>query len=197
VPEAAARRSPRHQTHPTSPRICHPPFAICHPPFAICHPPSAICHLPFATRILSFPIPRSEFRIPHYSEGFERPQQLSVPGGLVPAVALECRAAIERRAVAPLGGLVCLDFLVLGQQFLEPADVLIEDRADEGQRRGLIGGPGANLAIGHRKQLVSVLFSTKPDLTPIIYNETRSDTNYLSPFYVFQDGKKIEEYWTI
>jgi len=50
-------------------------------------------------------------------------------------VALEFRAAIERRAVAPLGGLLFLDFLVLDQQFLEPADVLIDDRADDGQGR--------------------------------------------------------------
>jgi len=41
-----------------------------------------------------------------------------VPGGLVAAVPLECRAAIQRRAVDPI---VCLDFLMLGQQLLEPA----------------------------------------------------------------------------
>jgi hypothetical protein len=53
--------------------ICHPPSAIrhlssaiCHPPSAIRHPPSAICHLSSVIRHLSFPIPRSEFRIPHF-----------------------------------------------------------------------------------------------------------------------------------
>jgi len=126
--------------------MCHPPSGIRHPPSAIRHLPSVICHLPSA--ICHPPFPHSPFRIPHSSKGFERPQQLSVPGGLVPVVALECRAAIQRRAVAPLGGLVCLDFLVLGQQLLEPVDALIDDRADEGQRRGLIAGPGAELAPG-------------------------------------------------
>jgi hypothetical protein len=86
----------------------------------MCHPPSVICHLPFL-------LPHSPFRIPHSSKAVECPQQLSVPGGLVATVALECRAAIERRAVAPLGVLLFLDLPVLGQQLLEPADVLIDD----------------------------------------------------------------------
>ena len=54
-----------------------------------------------------------------------------MPGGLVAAVPLECRAAIERRAVVPVVGLVGLDFLMLGQQILDSADVLLDDRADE------------------------------------------------------------------
>ncbi len=54
---ALTRPSPLHHTHPTSPRIGHPPFVICHPPFAIrhlpsAHLPSAVCHLPFAIRRL-------------------------------------------------------------------------------------------------------------------------------------------------
>src|SRR5271157_2943439 len=79
---ALTRPSPLHHTHPTSPRIGHPPFAIRHPPSAIRHLPSAIRHLPsaifhpsFAIRHLPsvichphichppFPVPRSAFRI--------------------------------------------------------------------------------------------------------------------------------------
>ena len=51
---ALTRPSPLHHTHPTSPRIGHPPFAIRHLPSAICHPPFAICHPPF-------PVPHSAF----------------------------------------------------------------------------------------------------------------------------------------
>ena len=56
---ALTRPSPLHHTHPTSPRIGHPPSAICHPPSAIRHPPFAICnphicHPPF-------PVPHSAF----------------------------------------------------------------------------------------------------------------------------------------
>src|SRR5208337_4796882 len=65
-------------------------------------------------------------------------------------VPLECRAAIQRRAVVPLGGLGGLDFLMLGQQLLEPADVPLDDRADEDQRLGLIAGRRGDLAIGHK-----------------------------------------------
>jgi hypothetical protein len=118
-PLASARCSRLPRSHPGSPCICHPPSGICHPPFVIRH--------------LCIPIPRSAFRI--LRKGVERPQQLSGPGGLVATVALESRAAIERRAVAPLGGVLFLDFLVLGQQLLEPADVLIDDRAVDGQGR--------------------------------------------------------------
>ena len=43
------------------------------------------------------------------------------------AVRLECQAAIQHRAVVPLVGLVGLDFLVLDQQVIEPADVPLDD----------------------------------------------------------------------
>jgi len=92
-----------------------------------------ICHLAFVIRHSCFPIPHSEFRISHFPKGFQRSHQLAVPGGLVAAVPLECRAAIQRRAVVPLGGLFGLDFLMLGQQLLEPADVPLDERADEDQ----------------------------------------------------------------
>ena len=52
--------------------------------------------------------------------------------------------------VVPLVGLVGLDFLMLGQQLIEPADVPLDDRADEAQRRGLIAGRRGDLAIGHK-----------------------------------------------
>src|SRR5271157_896906 len=128
----------------------HLEIALRHLAFVICHLPSVIRHLTFAIRLFAFPIPRSEFLLPHFPKGFQRSQQLAVPGRLVAAVPLECRAAIQRRAVVPLGGLVCLDFLLLGQQLLEPADVLLDDRADERQRRGLIAGRRGDLAIGHK-----------------------------------------------
>src|SRR5208337_912741 len=126
-----------HRSHPPPPRTAHPPSSVRPPPpgarpprpgarpppsgirplpFGICHLPSAICHLPFAIRLLAFPISRSEFLLPHFPKGFERPHQLAVPGGLVAAVPLECRAAIQRRAVVPLVSLVGRDFLMLGQQ---------------------------------------------------------------------------------
>src|SRR5208337_304183 len=94
-------------------------------------PASVIRHLTFAIRLFCFPIPRCEFLLPHFPKGFERLHQLAVPGRLVAAVPLECRAAIQRRAVVPLGGLVGLDLLMLGQQLLEPADVPLDNRADE------------------------------------------------------------------
>ena len=75
-----------------------------------------------------------------------------MPGRLVAAVPLECRAAIQRRAVVPLGGLLCLDLLMLGQQLLEPADVPLDDRADEDQRRVLIAGRRGDLAIGRNSK---------------------------------------------
>src|SRR5208337_3341608 len=56
---ALTRPSPLHHTHPTSPRIGHPPFVICHLPSAICHPPFAI---------RTFAIRHSPFRIPHSPE---------------------------------------------------------------------------------------------------------------------------------
>ncbi len=136
VPEASAGRSPRHHTHPTSPHLAsvirHLPSVIRHLPSVIRHLPSVIRHPAFAIFLFFFPIPHSEFRIPHFPKGFQRSQQLSLPGGLVAAVPLECRAAIERRAVVPLVGLVGLDFLMLGQQLLEPADVPLDDRSERG-----------------------------------------------------------------
>ena len=125
----------------------HLAFVMCHLTFVIRHLPSFIRHLTFAIRLFAFPIPRSEFLLPHFSKGFERSQQLTVPGGLVAAVPLECRAAIQRRAVVPLGGLGGLDLLMLGQQLLEPADVPLDDRADEDQRRVPIAGRRRDLAI--------------------------------------------------
>ena len=132
------------------------PFVMCHLTFVIRHLPSVIRHLTFAIRLFAFPIPRSEFLLPHFSKGFERSQQLTVPGGLVAAVPLEFRAAIQRRAVVPLVGLVGLDFLMLGQQLIEPADVPLDDRADEGQRRGLIAGRRGDLAIGHKLETADI-----------------------------------------
>src|SRR5271166_193002 len=120
------------------------------------HFSSPIRHPAFVTCHFSFPIPRSEFLLPHFSKGFQRSQQLSVPGGLVPPVPLECRSAIQRRAVVPLGGLVCLDFLMLGQQVIEPADVPLDDRADEGQRRSLIAARRGDVAIGHKLEAAAI-----------------------------------------
>ena len=130
--------------------IRHLPSVIRHLPSVIRHLPSVIRHLGFAIRLFCFPIPRSEFLLPHFSKGFQRSHQLSVPGRLVAAVPLECRAAIQRRAVVPLVGLVGLDLLMLGQQLLEPADVPLDDRADEDQRRVLIAGRRGDLAIVHK-----------------------------------------------
>ena len=79
-----------------------------------------------------------------------------MPGRLVAAVPLECRAAIQRRAVVPLGGLGGLDLLMLGQQLLEPADVPLDDRADEDQRRVLIAGRRGDLAIGHKLEAADI-----------------------------------------
>ncbi len=94
-------------------------------------PAFVIRHLTSDIRLFAFLIPRSEFLLPHFSKGFQRSQQLAVRGGLVAAVPLEYRAAIQRRAVVPLVGLVGLDFLMLGQQVVEPAEVALDDRADE------------------------------------------------------------------
>ena len=127
--------------------IRHPAFPIRHPASVIRHLPSVIRHPAFAIRLFCFPIPRSAFRIPHSSKGFERPHQLAMPGGLVAAVPLECRAAVQRRAVVPLGGLGGLDLLMLGQQLLERADVPLDDRAAEDERRVLIAGRRGDLAM--------------------------------------------------
>ncbi len=127
------------------------PSATWHSSSAIWHSSSAIWHS--SSAIWPLPSAFSPFRIPHSSQRVQRSHQLAVPDGLVAAVPLECRAAIQRRAVVPLGGLVCLDFLMLCQQFLEPADVLLDDRADEDHRRGLITGPGGLLARGQQVTL--------------------------------------------
>ncbi|MGZ3357505.1 MAG: hypothetical protein ACXVBO_22015, partial [Isosphaeraceae bacterium] len=82
-------------TTPTRPHLAS---GIRHPASVLRHLPSVIRHLTFAIRLFCFPIPRSAFRIPHSSKGFQRSHQLAVPGGLVAAVPLECRAAIQRRA---------------------------------------------------------------------------------------------------
>ncbi|MGZ3383006.1 MAG: hypothetical protein ACXVBB_22490, partial [Isosphaeraceae bacterium] len=79
-----------------------------------------------------------------------------MPGRLVAAVPLECRAAIQRRAVVPLGGLGGLDLLMLGQQLLEPADLPLDDRADEDQRRVLIAGRRGDLALGHKLEAADI-----------------------------------------
>ena len=134
----------------------HLEIALRHLAFVICHLPSVIRHLTFAIRLFAFPIPRSEFLLPHFPKGFQRSHQLAVPGRLVPPVPLECRAAIQRRAVIPLGGLVGLDLLMLGQQLLEPADVPLDDRADEDQRRVLIAGRRGDLAIGHKLEAADI-----------------------------------------
>ncbi|MGC1718069.1 MAG: hypothetical protein WA746_03710, partial [Isosphaeraceae bacterium] len=75
--------------------ICHLPFVICHPASAIRHLASVIRHLPsvirhltLAIRLFAFPIPRSEFLLPHFPKGFQRSQQPDeaddfqiIPGG--------------------------------------------------------------------------------------------------------------------
>jgi len=52
--------------------IRHPAFAIRHPAFVICHPAFVICHPAFAIRLFCFPIPRSEFLLPHFPKRFQR-----------------------------------------------------------------------------------------------------------------------------
>ncbi len=132
------------------------PSVIRHLTLAILDLPSVIRHPAFAIRLFCFPIPRSEFLLPHFPKGFQRSHQLAVPGALIAAMPLECRAAIQRRAVVPLVGLVGLDLLMLGQQLLEPADVPLDDRADEDQRRGLIAGRRGDLAIGHKLKAADI-----------------------------------------
>jgi hypothetical protein len=94
--------------------ICHLAFVICHPAFALCHLVSALRHLAFAICHLTFAIPRSEFPIPHSAQRVQRPQQLPRLGRLVPPVPLERLAAIERRAVGPIGVRCRFDGLVPG-----------------------------------------------------------------------------------
>ena len=90
----------------------HLAFVMCHLPFVIRHLPSVIRHLTFAIRLFAFPIPRSEFLLPHFPKGFERPQQLTVPGGLVAAVAARIPGCNPAPRGRPVGVLVGLDFLV-------------------------------------------------------------------------------------
>ncbi|MGA2702944.1 MAG: hypothetical protein ABSH35_17850 [Isosphaeraceae bacterium] len=123
--------------------IRHPAFVICHPAFAIRHPAFAIRHPAFAIRL--FPIPHYKIRIPQFPKRFQRSYQLSVPGRLVPPVPLELRAAIECRAVGPIGVLCRRAGLVMGQQLLEPADVPIDDCGEDRPRLVLVLGPGGDL----------------------------------------------------
>src|SRR5208283_4714308 len=113
-PPSAIRHLPFAICHLSS-AICHMPSAfchlpsvirhlssaICHPPFAICHLSSAIRHLPSVIRLFSFPIPRSEFRIPHFlAERFwfrlSRSPMAHLPGSLIPK---EIRSGYGRRHV--------------------------------------------------------------------------------------------------
>jgi len=130
--------------------IWHSSFAICHSSSAIWHLPSGICHPPFL-------LPHSAFRIPHSAQRFQSSHQLAVPGGLVAALPLECRAAIQRRAVVPLVSLVGRDFLMLGQQPLKPSNVPLDDRADEDQRRSLIAGREKGSGRGKGSSLISTV----------------------------------------
>jgi hypothetical protein len=108
---ALTRCSRLHRIHPTSSRICHPPrsYAVSRRMYEIrpitpeygqdgtcaARPISSFsctktvqlrnsCRHPACViRHLCIPIPRPEFRVPQFSRGVERPQQLSAPGGLV------------------------------------------------------------------------------------------------------------------
>ncbi len=79
--------------------------------FVICHLPSVVRHPTSVIRLFYFSIPHPKIRNPQFPKLFQRSDQLAVPGGLVPPVSLEARAAIQRRAVVPLVCPVCLDFL--------------------------------------------------------------------------------------
>src|SRR5271157_3505669 len=79
----------------------HPPDLTSHLSSAICHLSSAIGHLPSVIRLFSFPIPRSEFRIPHFlAERFwfrlSRSPMAHLPGSLTPK---EIRSGYGRRHV--------------------------------------------------------------------------------------------------
>ncbi len=134
--------------------------------FVICHLPSVVRHPTSVIRLFCFSIPHPKIRNPQFPKLFQRSDQLAVPGGLVAAVPLECRAAIQRRAIVPLVGLVGLDFLMLGQQLLEPADVPLDDRADEDQRRVLIAGRRGDLAIGHNHE--TALIAHRQHISPVL-----------------------------
>src|SRR5208337_1773422 len=92
---------------------------LCQGPIAL---PFVIGHLAFLLSRSCLLIPHSEFRLPHSAQRIERPQQLPSFGRLVALLPRERRAVIERRAVGPSGVLGRFSGLVLGQQFLEPAD---------------------------------------------------------------------------
>src|SRR5271157_2716465 len=121
------------------------PSAIWHLPSAIWHLPSAISSCPFPNPNSEFPVPSSTFRIPHFLQHVERPQQLPRLGRLVPPVPLEPQAAIQRRAVGPIGVFDRFDGLVPGQQLLEPALVPIDDHGECPPRLGLGAGSGSDL----------------------------------------------------
>ena len=58
------------------------------------------------------------------------------------------------------------ELLVLGQKLREPADVLIHDRAEHGQRLGVIAGPGGDLT-PDQKAVVSGIVRRHPIFTGI------------------------------
>src|SRR5271157_443641 len=142
---------PASTSHCSSPIFSSPPAtwsspsSTCHSSSAIWHSSSAISHLSSAVRHPPSAIPAFPFRIPHSSQRVQRPQQLPCLGRLVPPVPLERRAAIERRAVGPIGVLGRFAGLVPGQQFLEPADVLIDDRVEHRPRLGRVAWSGSDL----------------------------------------------------
>ena len=116
-------------------------FALRHLAFVLCHLAFAICHL-------TFPIPRSEFPIPHsaFSEAF--PASAAAPaswptGSVGAARTPRCNPAPRGR---PKWGPRSLRWPgVLGQQLLEPADVLCDDRGEHRPRLDRIPGSGSNL----------------------------------------------------
>ena len=129
-------------SHCSSPIFSSPPapgtrlrylaFVIC-----ICRP-----HPTSVTRLFCFSIPHPKIRNPQFPKLFQRSDQLAVPGGLVPPVSLEARAAIQRRAgTARLPRLP--RFAHARPAALEPADVPLDDRADEDQRAVSSLGAGA------------------------------------------------------
>src|SRR5208282_5618582 len=52
------------------------------------------------------------------------------------------------------------------QQLLEPADVPLDDRADEGQRLGLIAGRWGDLAIGHNHE--TAFIAHRQHISPVL-----------------------------
>ena len=126
----------------TTPTRLH--LASVHPPSGIRHPPSEICHPPFR-------LPHSPFQNPQSAISETLPASTSARGAgptgsggaaRMPGCNPAPRGRIARRPRRPR-------FPLLGQQLLEPADVPLDDRADEDQRRVLIAGRRGDLAIGH------------------------------------------------